>query len=217
MAFGTRSIFSNGGGTVTSIVAVIATGTAITAGVVSGSFDSPDASAPSLFLTAPADGATVSGSSVTVSATCGDNVACAGVQFKLNGANLNAEDTSAPFSTTWDSSASGNGTYTLTAVGRDAALNQRTSNSETVTVTGGSGGGPPVANVWMDSAGSDVGANCPRSATPIAEQSASTVCLSPGKSVHERERGRHDRCRVRRLHRVRCEQHLVYRHRHENQ
>src|SRR2546425_3634164 len=46
-----------------------------------------------LFRSNPASGATVS-ASITVSANASDNVGVAGVQFKLDGANLGAEDRS---------------------------------------------------------------------------------------------------------------------------
>ena len=42
-------------------------------------------------ISAPTSGASVSGSSVSVTATATDNVGVAGVQFKLNGSNLGAE------------------------------------------------------------------------------------------------------------------------------
>ncbi|HXG22698.1 MAG TPA: Ig-like domain-containing protein, partial [Methylomirabilota bacterium] len=57
-----------------------------------------DTQPPVVSLTAPANGATVSGSAVTVSATASDNVGVVGVQFRLDGANLGSEDTSAPYS-----------------------------------------------------------------------------------------------------------------------
>jgi len=44
-----------------------------------------DTSPPTVSLTAPANGATVSGSSVTVTANATDNVGVGGVQFKLDG------------------------------------------------------------------------------------------------------------------------------------
>ncbi len=60
-----------------------------------------DMTAPTVSLTAPANGATVSGMvSVTASAT--DNVGVVGVQFLLDGANLGAEDTSGPYSVSWN-------------------------------------------------------------------------------------------------------------------
>ena len=60
-----------------------------------------DSTSPSVSMTAPASGATVSGS-VTVSASASDNVAVAGLQFLLDGANLGTEDTSAPYSSELD-------------------------------------------------------------------------------------------------------------------
>ncbi len=47
----------------------------------------------------------------------------AGVQFRLDGAALGAEDTTAPYSVPWDTHDGPDGTHTLTAVARDAAGN----------------------------------------------------------------------------------------------
>jgi glucose/arabinose dehydrogenase len=92
-----------------------------------------DTTAPTVALTSPAAG-TVSGA-VTVSATANDNVAVAGVQFKVDGTtNIGAEDTTAPYSVSWASTGVTNGTHTLTAVARDAAGNTTTSTPVTVTV-----------------------------------------------------------------------------------
>lgn len=90
---------------------------------------------PVVSMTAPANGSTVTGT-VTVSATATDNVGVVGVQFKLDGANLYAEDTSAPYSIAWNTFTTTNGTHTLTSVARDAAGNLGTSIPVTVTVTG---------------------------------------------------------------------------------
>jgi hypothetical protein len=76
----------------------------------------------------------VSGSSVSVTATATDNVGVAGVQFKLDGNNIGTEDTASPYAYVWNTSTLGNGTYTLTAVARDAASNTNTSAAVTVTV-----------------------------------------------------------------------------------
>ena len=94
----------------------------------------PDTTPPTVSITAPASGATVSGTAVTVSATASDNVGVAGVQFKLDGANLGAEDTTAPYSVTWNSTTATNGAHTLTALARDAANNMTTSAGVSVTV-----------------------------------------------------------------------------------
>jgi hypothetical protein len=62
-------------------------------------------------------------------------VGVAGVQFKVNGANVGAEDTSAPYSIAWISSLVANGSHAVTAVARDAAGNTTTSATVTVTVS----------------------------------------------------------------------------------
>jgi hypothetical protein len=103
-----------------------------------------DTVAPSVTLTAPADGATVSGT-VQVTATASDNVGVAGVQFKQGATNIGAEDTTSPYSVSWNTSALPNGSYILTAVARDVAGNTKTSTPVTVQVTTGGQPSPAVA------------------------------------------------------------------------
>src|SRR5204863_277297 len=74
-----------------------------------------DTTAPTVSVTSPTSGATVSGT-VTVSATASDNSGVAGVQFQLDGANLGAEDTTAPYSVSWNTATASIGSHTLTAV-----------------------------------------------------------------------------------------------------
>ncbi len=93
-----------------------------------------DTTNPTVTLTAPASGATVSGT-VTVSASASDNVGVAGVQFKLDGGNLNAEDTTAPYTMSWNTQTVANGSHTLSAVARDAASNTGTATNVPVTVS----------------------------------------------------------------------------------
>jgi hypothetical protein len=94
----------------------------------------PDTTVPAVTMTAPAPGATVSGI-VTVSANASDNVGVVGVQFLLNGSPVGAEDTTAPYSITWISTAVANGgPYQLSARARDAATNQATATAVSVTV-----------------------------------------------------------------------------------
>jgi len=99
----------------------------------------PDTTPPTVSMTAPANGTTVSGS-VTVSANASDNVGVVGVQFELDGAALGTEDKTAPYSIAWDSTSVANGSHTLTAVARDAAGNKTTATPVTVTVSNSSGG-----------------------------------------------------------------------------
>jgi Concanavalin A-like lectin/glucanases superfamily/Bacterial Ig domain len=93
-----------------------------------------DTTAPTVSISAPAAGATVSGSQ-TVTATASDDVGVAGVQFRLDGNDLGAEDTSSPYSLSWDTTAVANGTHVLSAVARDGAGNRTTSANVSVTVT----------------------------------------------------------------------------------
>jgi hypothetical protein len=118
-----------------------------------------DTTAPTVGLTSPAAGATVSGP-VSVSANASDNVGVVGVQFKLDGANLGSEDTSAPYSVSWDTTKTANGGHTLTAVARDAAGNSANSQ-RSVTVSNTSSSPPadttaPTVGLTSPSAGATV-------------------------------------------------------------
>src|SRR5437660_945341 len=93
-----------------------------------------DTAPPTVSMTTPANGAAVAGSAVTVSATAADNVGVVGVQFKLDGVNLGAEDTTNAYSISWNSSVAADGPHTLTAVARDAAGNTATAVAVGVTV-----------------------------------------------------------------------------------
>jgi len=94
----------------------------------------PDTTPPTVRITSPASGATVSGT-ITVTADASDNVGVAGVQFKYNGIDFDAEDTSSPYTATAYTNKVWDGTYALTAVARDAAGNQATSDPVTITVS----------------------------------------------------------------------------------
>ncbi len=102
-----------------------------------------DTTPPVVAMTAPANGATVSGSSVTVSANATDNVAVASVQFQVDGTNLGSALTGAgpSYSVSWDSTTVVNGTHTLSAVASDAAGNTATSS---VSVTANNPVVPPM-------------------------------------------------------------------------
>ena len=107
-----------------------------------------DTTAPAVLITAPANGSTVFGN-VTVSATATDAVGVVGVQFLLNGSPLGTEDTSAPYTITWNTaSVADGGPYTLSARARDAANNQGVATAVSVTVNNTSLG--PVAAYSFD-------------------------------------------------------------------
>ncbi len=94
----------------------------------------PDTTSPTVAVTAPAAGASVGGT-VNVTAAATDDVGVAGVQFLLDGGILGAEDTSAPYSVSWATTATANGAHELAARARDAAGNTTTSAVVAVTVS----------------------------------------------------------------------------------
>jgi hypothetical protein len=71
---------------------------------------------------------------VTLTATASDNVAVGGVQFLLDGNPLGTEDTTSPYSVTWDTTTASNGTHSLQARARDTSGNTATTAATSVTV-----------------------------------------------------------------------------------
>lgn len=97
---------------------------------------SADVVAPTVFVSAPSEGSTVSSTSlVSINAT--DNVNIAGVSFFVDGAMIGAEDTSIPYEFVWDTTAFTNGAHTLSASARDSAGNVATSTAVNVVVNNG--------------------------------------------------------------------------------
>ena len=102
--------------------------------VSSGGTAPPGGTSPVVSISAPAAGNAVS-AAVVVSASASDSSGIAGVQFKVDGANLGPEITAPPFSTIWNTAGTPNGAHTLTAVARNATGNVTTSAGVSVTVT----------------------------------------------------------------------------------
>ncbi len=94
----------------------------------------PDTTPPTVALIAPANDAVVSGT-VAVVAEAADDVAVACVRFRLDGAALGDEITTAPYALAWDTTTVPTGAHTLAAVARDGSGNATTSTLVTVTVT----------------------------------------------------------------------------------
>jgi hypothetical protein len=93
-----------------------------------------DTTPPAVSITSPAPGAVVSGT-IPVTATASDNVGVVGVQFRYDGIPFDAEDATVPYSATAYTNNVPNGSYTFTAVARDAAGNTATSAPVTITVS----------------------------------------------------------------------------------
>ena len=92
-----------------------------------------DVTPPAAAMTAPANGATVSGI-VTIAANASDNVGVAKVEFHSNGTLIKTL-TAAPYSFTMDTTQVANGAYTLQAKAYDAAGNAGSSSVINVTVS----------------------------------------------------------------------------------
>lgn len=103
-----------------------------------------DTQPPTISLTAPTGGSTVS-NTINVTANAADNIAVTGVQFRVDDTNIGADDTSSPYSVSWNTTQVSNGSHTLTAVARDAAGNTTTSSAVSITVTNTAGSGGLVA------------------------------------------------------------------------
>jgi hypothetical protein len=89
---------------------------------------------PTVSISAPAAGSTVSGS-VTVMASANDNIGVAGVRFFDGAAPIGNEDTAFPYEASWNTTLVANGNHNLNAVARDAAGNTETSAVVGVTVS----------------------------------------------------------------------------------
>ncbi|HVG57555.1 MAG TPA: PHB depolymerase family esterase [Hyalangium sp.] len=121
-------------------------------GLASGGGGGGDTTAPTVNVTAPANGATVSGT-VTITASASDNVGVSRVEFFVDGA-LVGTDTSSPYSFAWNSAAVANGSHALMARAYDAAGNVGTDNDTSVTVSN-SGGTTPVTVTFNSIAAED--------------------------------------------------------------
>ena len=99
-----------------------------------------NSSAPSISITSPASGATVSGT-VAVSTSVSSNTTS--VQFKVDGANSGAAVTTAPFGFSLNTITLSNGSHSLSAVATNSA--SQTATSATVTITVNNSSAPSIS------------------------------------------------------------------------
>jgi RHS repeat-associated protein len=95
--------------------------------------DGSHATPPVVSVLAPAPGAMVSGSSVTLSGAASSPGQLSQVQFLVDGTAVGSAS-QAPWSVTWNSASVANGSHTITAQGTDSAGNSTTSAGVAVTV-----------------------------------------------------------------------------------
>ncbi len=108
-----------------------------------GGFGGGDTTPPTTSLTAPAGGSTLTGS-VTLGANASDNVGVTRVDFLVDGAVV-GNDTTSPYSLTWNSASVSNGAHAITSKAYDAAGNAGTSAAVNVTVSNTTGGAQTAA------------------------------------------------------------------------
>jgi len=114
-----------------------------------------DTTAPTVSISSPTNGATVSGTT-TISASASDNVGVSKVEFYID-STLKITDTSSPYSYSWDTTAYSNAGHSIYAKAYDAANNVGTSTTISVTVSntvsddGGALSNGVTANGNMDS------------------------------------------------------------------
>ncbi len=121
-----------------------------------------DNTGPAVNVTSPANGATVSGS-VTISANASDPAGVTQVQFFVDGL-LQSTDTTAPYSTSWDSTTAADGAHSLTARATDSVGNVGLSGPVNVTVDNADVT-PPTAGITSPSGGALVRGTITISAT----------------------------------------------------
>ncbi len=94
---------------------------------------STDTTAPTVSVTSPNSGSTASGI-ITVTATATDSSGVAGVSLIIDGVITGSSDTTAPFTFTWNTASSTNGSHTISARATDTFGNVATATAILVTV-----------------------------------------------------------------------------------
>lgn len=132
-----------------------------------------DTTAPTVSVTSPTAGSTVSGT-VSINATASDNVGVSKVEFYVDG-SLRSTDTTAPYSWSWNTTTFANSSHTIVAKAYDAANNMGTSGNVTVTVNNAGGG----ASQLLGNPGFETGTASPWTAsTGIIDNSTSEAAHS---------------------------------------
>ena len=127
---------------------------------------------PSIAITAPAAGATVSGDKVTVmaAATASSGLTITGVQFQLDNAALGALVTTAPYSVVLDTTKLSNTAHSLVAIATDSANSSTVSAPVSITVNN-----IPVVAITAPAPGATVSGN------KVAVTAAATA--APGLTI----------------------------------
>lgn len=148
-----------------------------------GAYVYTQTSTPSIALTAPTGGSTLSGiQSITATASAVAPASVSTVQFSLDGNSLTTVSSS-PYSYNWDTTQTSNGSHTLTALATDNYGNQNTattsitvSNITTPSVVVGVGAG--YTPEWTPPASTNGTSTIPTSTIPAASSTPSNASSS---------------------------------------
>lgn len=129
-------------------------------------------STPTVSMTGPVNGATVS-NTVALNATATDAQGIASVQFKVDGNNVGAADTTSPYSVSWDSKTVTNGSHTITAAATNTAGLSTTSGPVTITVNNTTVPSAPTVSITAPTAGATLA-----NTTTITANASSTTAVA---------------------------------------
>jgi hypothetical protein len=131
-----------------------------------------DTNTPTVSLTAPTGGSTVSGT-ISVSAAASDNVGVSRVEFYRDGSTLVGISTGSPYSVSDATTGVANGSHSYTAKAFDAAGNSTTSASVSVTVNNTTTGTPGQLQ-WVKSMVTPNGYNA-EACSVVADSSGNVI------------------------------------------
>ncbi len=153
--------------------------------------DNLDGVAPTATITAPANGAAVTGS-VAIAANASDDIGVDRVEFLLDGALLGS-DTTAPYTYSWNSSTASNGAHALQARAVDLVGNTGSSAPVNVTVSGGTGGGGGTTPVTVSFANEDANDGYVKAASGGSAPAVGTLESSLGLAIGRGTDGKFNR------------------------
>jgi hypothetical protein len=145
-----------------------------------GTTPPPDTTPPSISITAPANGSTVSGNT-SITAGASDNAGVSSVQFKIDGNNIGPQILNTPYTLNWDTTAFVNGSHAITGLAMDTAGNQTLSTPISVMVSNAAppppppGGGAFAVSVSMPNSNFNPGANTTVTTNVTSANSLSNV------------------------------------------
>jgi hypothetical protein len=154
--FGTNKWFAVTSSSDGSHIAAVAN----TGDIYTGSNAITDVTPPTISITTPTNGSTISGSSVSVSATAQDNISVIGVSFYVDGVH-SIDVSPAPYAFSLDTTGYVNGTHSLSAVAVDGAGNRATTtlssliinNAPNINLTSVSAARTTASVVWTTGSG----------------------------------------------------------------